>query len=328
MNFFKTYNLFIYALLCVISQQLCAAAGAGVTSSSSESKDTKIEDFGLLKRREAEAREQKRIVLENARQKKLAQLEEAESAQSRNLSRKLQEKQKEADTKYKNQYFANLKGAKPVLTADLPVEYDTESGILLARKNAKLTDKQFQLSADVIGFSSADSVAAASGDVRFSQEKLRFLSDNLSMGIKNSSFKSGHSRFGSNPIFIESNSLDYTNKSFKAKDSTVYFGEPDTFALNMKVKDIAYDAKVITSYVSASATTLGNLVANGAITAQRPVYTTAWLDVTTEAGLADYTQFATAMAAWEAENGPLPAMELNSVPPVFGREGFGPADEG
>lgn len=242
MNFFKTYNLFIYALLCVISQQLCADAGAGVTSSSSESKDTKIEDFGLLKRREAEAREQKRIVLENARQKKLAKLEEAESAQSRNLSRKLQEKQKEADTKYKNQYFANLKGAKPVLTADLPVEYDTESGILLARKNAKLTDKQFQLSADVIGFSSADSVAAASGDVRFSQEKLRFLSDNLSMGIKNSSFKSGHSRFGSNPIFIESNSLDYTNKSFKAKDSTVYFGEPDTFALNMKVKDIAYDA--------------------------------------------------------------------------------------
>ena len=69
------------------------------------------------------------------------------------------------------------------------------------------------------------------------------------------------------------------------------------------MRDIAYDAKVITSYVSASATTLGNLVSNGAITAQRPVYTTAWLDVTTESGLADYTQFATVMAAWEAENG-------------------------
>ena len=34
------------------------------------------------------------------------------------------------------------------------------------------------------------------------------------------------------------------------------------------------------------------------------------------------------IAAWEAENGPLPAMELNTVPPVFGPEGFGPADEG
>lgn len=73
--------------------------------------------------------------------------------------------------------------------------------------------------------------------------------------------------------------------------------------LMASMRDIAYDAKVITSYVSASATTLGNLVANGAITAERPVYTTAWLDVTTEAGMADYTQFATVMAAWEAENG-------------------------
>ena len=34
------------------------------------------------------------------------------------------------------------------------------------------------------------------------------------------------------------------------------------------------------------------------------------------------------IAAWEAENGPLPPMELNTVPPVFGLEGFGPADEG
>lgn len=34
------------------------------------------------------------------------------------------------------------------------------------------------------------------------------------------------------------------------------------------------------------------------------------------------------MAAWEAENGPLPEMDLNIVPPVFGFEGYGPEDEG
>ncbi|MBO4235197.1 MAG: ABC transporter substrate-binding protein [Firmicutes bacterium] len=69
------------------------------------------------------------------------------------------------------------------------------------------------------------------------------------------------------------------------------------------MRDIDYNAKVITSYVSASATTLGELVAQGAITAERPVYTTAWLDVTTEKGLADYMEFAAAQLAWEAENG-------------------------
>lgn len=34
------------------------------------------------------------------------------------------------------------------------------------------------------------------------------------------------------------------------------------------------------------------------------------------------------IAAWEAQNGPLSPMTLNTVPPVFGLEGFGPADEG
>ncbi len=32
------------------------------------------------------------------------------------------------------------------------------------------------------------------------------------------------------------------------------------------------------------------------------------------------------IAAYELENGPLPEMELNTIPPVFGLEGYGPAD--
>lgn len=34
------------------------------------------------------------------------------------------------------------------------------------------------------------------------------------------------------------------------------------------------------------------------------------------------------IAVWEAENGPLPPMERNIIPPVFGLEGYGPPDEG
>ena len=34
------------------------------------------------------------------------------------------------------------------------------------------------------------------------------------------------------------------------------------------------------------------------------------------------------VAAWEGEHGPLEPMQLNTVPPVFGLEGFGPPDEG
>jgi len=34
------------------------------------------------------------------------------------------------------------------------------------------------------------------------------------------------------------------------------------------------------------------------------------------------------LARWEAENGPLPPMTLDDVPPVFGLAGYGPSDEG
>ena len=70
----------------------------------------------------------------------------------------------------------------------------------------------------------------------------------------------------------------------------------------VSMRDIDYNAKVITSYVSASAAFLSPLVENGAITADRPVYSTAWLDVSTEQGYADLMEFATGQLAWEAEN--------------------------
>ncbi|MCR4672077.1 MAG: ABC transporter substrate-binding protein [Lachnospiraceae bacterium] len=73
-------------------------------------------------------------------------------------------------------------------------------------------------------------------------------------------------------------------------------------ALNA-MRDLEYNVKVITSYVNASATTLGALVADGSITAERPVYATSWLDLSTEEGVADYTQFATVMLAYEAAEG-------------------------
>lgn len=69
------------------------------------------------------------------------------------------------------------------------------------------------------------------------------------------------------------------------------------------MRDIDYNAKVITSYVSASAVFLGGLVDTGAITADRPVYATSWLDVATEQGYAEMMEFAEIQLAWEAAEG-------------------------
>ena len=69
------------------------------------------------------------------------------------------------------------------------------------------------------------------------------------------------------------------------------------------MRDVNYNVNVVTSYVNASATTLGAFVDSGAITDSRMVYCTAWLDATSEVGMADYVTFYTAMNAWELANG-------------------------
>ena len=73
--------------------------------------------------------------------------------------------------------------------------------------------------------------------------------------------------------------------------------------LMASMRDADYNVDVITSYVSASAVTLGAFVENGSVTADRRVYSTAWLDTSTEEGMADYMTFYGAMSAWELENG-------------------------
>lgn len=90
--------------------------------------------------------------------------------------------------------------------------------------------------------------------------------------------------------------------------------QPPLVKIMNAMRDANFNAKVITSYVSASAATLGDLVASGAVTADRPIYANAWLDTSTEEGMNDYLAFAAVMQAWEAENG-VPAEEtyvLNS----------------
>lgn len=78
------------------------------------------------------------------------------------------------------------------------------------------------------------------------------------------------------------------------------------------MRDANYNAKCITSYVNASAVTMGNLVDDGSVTADRPLYATAWLDTSTEEGMNDYWVFYAAQQAWEAETGASETYVLNS----------------
>lgn len=67
----------------------------------------------------------------------------------------------------------------------------------------------------------------------------------------------------------------------------VPFGEILTY-----IKDAGIKANILTSYLSANAVTLGQLEESGAINADRPTYTNAWLDITSEKGMTDYLAYA------------------------------------
>ena len=73
--------------------------------------------------------------------------------------------------------------------------------------------------------------------------------------------------------------------------------------LMSSMRDAGYEVDVVTSYVNASQTTLGAFVDNGGITENRRVYSTAWLDTSTDEGMADYLEFVGYLSAWELENG-------------------------
>lgn len=107
---------------------------------------------------------------------------------------------------------------------------------------------------------------------------------------------------------VDASATDYISEVsyLMAQDCDVVIAAMNQAPLATAIASMAgveYDVPVITSYVNASATTLGALVAQGYITENRPVYSTAWLDTSTEAGLNDYMAFAAAMMAWEAANG-------------------------
>ena len=87
-------------------------------------------------------------------------------------------------------------GSRPELSAD-KFDYAADgSGNLIARGNAKISDKNFEIDADTVEFIQSKALANASGDVRVTLEPARLLSDNLHMDMNSDSMKSGYTRCG------------------------------------------------------------------------------------------------------------------------------------
>jgi len=167
----------------------------------------------------------------------------AQDAKSKEaLARKLDGATKGADEKYKNQYLGRLYASQPELSADAMDYPQTENGVLVARGNAKIADKNFEIEADTIEYSQKNGVAVAKGDVRITQDAGRIVANNITVDVKNSAMSSQKILFGTFPLYAESADVKGDKEVISAGKTSIYFNEPDIFSLSANASSMKYTA--------------------------------------------------------------------------------------
>ncbi len=131
----------------------------------------------------------------------------------------------------------------PELSAD-KFDYATdESGKLLATGNAKIVDKNYGVSADKIEFSQNQGYARTSGNVQAYTETTRITAYDIYVNFDKEAMNSGFVKFGTSPVFIESETLDSDDEKVSLGESILYFGEPSRSSLSIYSDSINYDKK-------------------------------------------------------------------------------------
>lgn len=174
-----------------------------------------------------------------------------------NLKNKLSGKKNAAAKK--NSILDLYKGAMPQLQADEPIVYDEKTGVLTAQKNAKISDKEFELDADKIQYNQNTGYAHLEGDVRANTRFFRLASPSADMDVAKNAFSSEYLRIGTYPIYAESKDVKGNKKEVSAKESQVYFNEPAFASLSAKAKSFSYNAETDTLYMDDIDFYLGSL---------------------------------------------------------------------
>lgn len=237
MNFFKTKYFYL-----TLASTLCASAVLAQASQEANLQNA-TEDLAKLREAELQKQAENDAKISAARKARFESLRAAEKARVEALMGKLAAQAAASDKKYQQAYVESLRTSTPQLVAENPIEYDTETGVMVAEKNAKLYTSDIEISADKIEFDSKNSSASAQDDVRISQDRVRATSNRVDFDLANNGVKTGYTRLGSAPVFIETEKFSGNKRKYEAKNAKVYFGEPDWVAMNADAGSISYDVE-------------------------------------------------------------------------------------
>ncbi len=243
-NFYNAKNVSILAFASLVNASLLCAQEA-VANVPLENEKASVSEVRELEKKFQETEAER---IEAQKQKRREFFLESEARRQEELERRLEAERKAKKQKYKHSILSGLKGAAPELVADSPIDYNVETGKVVAKNNAKLSADSFEIIADEIIFNSKSGKASASGNVTISQENVRLLSDEISIDTKNNDFSAKYTRFAFAPLFAEIENVSTEargkdDKKIKANDAIFYVGEPSFLSLNVKGSEFSYDSE-------------------------------------------------------------------------------------
>jgi hypothetical protein len=124
----------------------------------------------------------------------------------------------------------------PELSADSPIAYSEETGLLTASGNAVFSDENTIVEADLIRYNRKTERVEATGSVSVTREGLRLLADSLQYDAQTRSFEATDFRIGYPPLFIEGKAFKGTLSEVDFEGITVFFREPVQNAPRIRVK--------------------------------------------------------------------------------------------
>lgn len=122
---------------------------------------------------------------------------------------------------------AAIAGAQaPELSADAPIAYSQDSGMLIATGNAVYKDEDTTVEADEIRYNRDKNLIEGRGNVRVTRTGVRLLAESVDYDAGARTFSAERFRAGYPPLFIEGNSFSGTLESIDFSDIGLYFREP------------------------------------------------------------------------------------------------------
>lgn len=125
----------------------------------------------------------------------------------------------------------------PELSADQPIAYTDDNGILIATGNAIYQDAGTRVEADQIRYNRVTNKVEASGNVRAMRGGVRLLTDHLVYDAGDRTFSAGRFRAGYPPLFIEGESFSGTLEAIDFSRVSVYYREPMPESPRLQVRN-------------------------------------------------------------------------------------------